>query len=193
MSRLARASLAFLFGLFAVAATVRPAFACSCVAMTPDEALAASDAAFVGTVVSAPPAPAGPVIAPEPAKGPLIDPIGGAAVPFTFAVEGVAKGDVGQPATVMGGFDGAACGMAFGPEERWLVFATLQGGELTTNLCSGSVALAPGEEPPVSVTPIDPAPDAGGFSVPGPLLVAGGGLAVVLAASYLAFRRRPER
>ena len=174
----------------AVAVAVHPASACSCVAMTPEEALAQADVAFVGTVAEAPPMP-------EPAPGkPLVDPVPGVvpfggAVPFTFLVEGVAKGDVGQPATVMGGFDSAACGMAFAPEERWLVFASLDGDALTTSLCSGSVALAPGEEPPVSITSVDPEPDEGGFSVPGPLLVASGGLAVLLAASYLAFRRRP--
>jgi hypothetical protein len=176
----------------AVAVAVHPALACSCVAMTPEEALAQADVAFVGTVAEAPPMPA-----PAPAK-PRVDPFPGGApfggeVPFTFIVEGVAKGDVSQPATVVGSFDSAACGMAFAPEERWLVFASLDGEALRTGLCSGSVALAPGEEPPVSLTPVDAEPDEGGFQVPGPLLVAGGGLAVVLAASYLAFRRRPTQ
>lgn len=193
MSRLAGAVLAILVATLATAAAVRPAFACSCAAMTPAEALAQSDAAFVGTVVNAPPIPGLALPAKEPGQGPLIDPIGGAAVPFTFAVEGVAKGDVAQPATVMGGSDSAMCGMAFAPEERWLVFAMLQEGALTTNLCSGSVLLAPEEAPPVSVTPVESVPGPAGFSVPAPLLVAGGAFALVLAASYLAFRRRPER
>ncbi|HEX2221628.1 MAG TPA: hypothetical protein VHK06_03815 [Candidatus Limnocylindria bacterium] len=184
MPLLLRAGAALAVALGLVAILARPALACSCAAMTPDQALAASDAAFVGAVIEAPPAP-GP-------GAPLVDPPFEETAPFAFEVEGVAKGDVTQPAVVLGSFNGAACGMSFAPGERWLVFATAEGGSLTTNLCAGSIPLAAGERPPVPVESATASASDAGVWVPGPVLVAGGGLALLGAASYLAFRRRPE-
>jgi hypothetical protein len=125
--------------------------ACSCMAMTPGEAAAMAEVVFAGTAVSEERGPADPD-----------------AALYTFQVDGVAKGDVGSRVTVAAGGDSAMCGMSFGLNERWLVFATTQDGALTTSLCAGNLPLQPDEEPPIAVyapTAGDPG-DAPGTGVP---------------------------
>ena len=128
--------------------------ACDCALRGPDEAAAASDAAFTGVAIAA---SEGAAPAPAPAlREPMPMPM--SQVLYTFAVDGVAKGDVGAEAQVLAGGDQGACGMTFAMNERWLIFATSEGGMLTTHLCSGNMALEPDEEPPIPVT----APSASG-------------------------------
>jgi hypothetical protein len=137
-------AMALVAGISAVpTATV---MACDCARTAPDEAASAADAVFTGAAIAASEgAGAAPALR-EPVPMPMSQ------VVYTFAVDGVAKGDVGAETQVLAGGDQAACGMTFAMNERWLIFATAEGGMLTTHLCSGNMALGPGEEPPIPVT-----------------------------------------
>lgn len=157
------------------------AAACSCAQMVPAEALAASDAAFSGTVVAASEAAV-------PADRGL--PFGPGGVRYAFDVDGVAKGDVPASVEVLAGGDSAGCGMTFGTGERWLVFATAEGGSLSTHLCAGNVPLAAGDEPPVSVaTPEDIDAEEAGLAVPVGVIVPAGALLALAAVSGFLFWR----
>ena len=179
--RLLRLVLAAGFALILLATpTVRVA-ACSCMEMGPQEAAAVADAVFSGTVVGA---------AQQPNPAPAInDPVLGGDTLYTFAVDGVAKGDVPAQATVFAGGDGASCGMSFAVDSRYLVFGTAEAGTLTTHLCAGNLELAANAEAPLPMTPPSgevPTDD------DGPPIAAIGVLAAVLgvaALSFLAFRR----
>lgn len=156
--------------------------ACSCMEMVPAEAARMADAVFTGTPVSEQPGPPNPD-APMPAgpSGPVL---------YTFAVDGVAKGDVGAEATILGGGDSAMCGMTFATNERWLIFATLQEGALGTSLCAGNLLLQPGEEPPIPVTtPTASEPTAPGAGVPvGIILPVAAVVALAGVAGFLFWR-----
>jgi hypothetical protein len=184
MPKVVRLVLALAVALAVSGGSVRSTFACSCVPTTPEEAVARAEVAFVGTVTGA----GGADLLPGPA-GPA--PVGDVA--FEFAVEGVAKGDVPQPATVSGGMDMGTCGMSFELGSRWLIVATAHNGVLATDLCAGNVELATNQPPPVPVetAPQPASPDAG-FALPGPVLLTGAAVGAIALASYLAFRRRPE-
>lgn len=151
--------------------------ACSCMPMAPGEAAAIADAAFTGTVVAEQPVGGVDLLAPEP-MGQVL---------YTFEVDGIAKGDLRAQATVLAGGDGAGCGMSFAMNERWLIFASAQEGQLATGLCSANVPLAAHEEPPISVTPPPPntADGDGGLGIPPGVLVPG--LAVVGSLGLAAF------
>lgn len=157
--------------------------ACSCMPMVPGEAAAMADAAFTGTVVGEQPADDEPL-------GPA--PMG--QILYTFAVDGVAKGDVGARATVLSGGDGAGCGMSFAMDERWLIFATADGGQLGTGLCSANVPLAADEEPPISVVPPTGTPSYDGGGVPLGVIVPSVAVVGLLGvAAYLFWRaERPS-
>ena len=163
--------------------------ACSCAAVVPHEAAQMADAVFAGTVVSETPAgagsgPAGAVAATVP-----FPPGMGHAI-YTFDVDGVFKGPIGTKVEVLAGGDGASCGFTFGIGERWLVFTTWDGTTHSTGLCSGNVALEAGAEAPlplIAPSGSDDVLDAGG--VPTAALVVVGLMAVVVAVSWLAFRR----
>jgi hypothetical protein len=163
--------------------------ACSCVALVPHEAAEMADAVFAGTVVGETPTGGdlgrvGAVAATVP-----FPPGMGQAI-YTFEVDGVAKGSIGTQVEVLSGGDGASCGFTFGIGERWLVFTTWDGMTHSTGLCSGNVALeARGEAPLPLIAPSgsDDDPRAGGL--PTTALVVLGLVAVVVAASWLAFRR----
>jgi hypothetical protein len=145
--------MALVAGISAVpTATV---MACDCALRGSDEAAAAADAVFTGAAIAASEG-AAPALR-EPVPMPMSQ------VLYTFAVDGVAKGDVGAEAQVLAGGDQGACGMTFATNERWLIFATSEGGMLTTHLCSGNMALEPDEEPPIAVT----APTASGAAPSG--------------------------
>jgi hypothetical protein len=165
--------------------------ACSCAMMAPAEAAEFADAVFAGTVVEAREVglhdgPLGAVAATVPVPAPF------GQVVYTFAVDGVAKGDVGTQAEILGGGDGASCGMSFGLDERWLVFATWDGVMLTTSLCAGNTVLAVDEQPPLPLTaPADAPAEAAELEVPFPLIAVVAAIGVVVAASWLAFRRGP--
>jgi hypothetical protein len=179
--------------------------ACSCMPMAPEEAARASDVAFTGTTVHEEPLALGRggavVVGEARAIGAgavavereavLVDPaIAPAwATMYTFEVDGVAKGEIGPEVQVQAGGDGAGCGMSFGMNERWLIFATVEGDTLTTHLCAGNAPLAPGEEPPIPVSaPEQGAGDAGGglpLGIVLPVLVV---LALAAVSGYIFWR-----
>lgn len=165
---------------------VRQAHACSCMQLSMEEAAALADAVFTGTVVDEQPVgldPVGALAATAPMPGAM------GQVVYTFKVDGVAKGNVADQAQVLGGGDGASCGMSFGMAERWLVFGTWDGAIHSTTLCSGNVPLGLDEAPPLPMS----APIAGELDQPVEIpwtavavLVA---VAAVVGVSAFAFRR----
>ena len=181
-----------LAAMFAIGLTSLPTqqvAACSCMEATPQEAAGWADAVFAGTVVSEQPvgAETGPVGAMA-ATVPMPVRFGG--IIYTFAVDGVAKGEVGSQVDVLAGGDGASCGMSFGSNERWLIFTTWDGAIHSTGLCSGNVLLENGAEAPLPLT----APTGGdaGSGVPGipfTVLALLGVIGAVAVVSWLAFRR----
>lgn len=171
---------------------VRHVAACSCAAFSIEEAARAADAVFAGTVIGEQQigpetAPLGAIAATVPVPAPF------GQVVYTFAVDGVAKGDPPSELAVLAGGDGASCGMSFGMGERWLVFATWDGAVYTTGLCSGNLPLAPDEEAPLPLAmPTGGSQAAEPTEVPWSVL---GVLAVIvfgLLVSWVAFRREPS-
>lgn len=168
---------------------VRQAFACSCMEMTVDEAAAAAHAVFTGTVIDEQPlgrqtGPMGAIAATAPMPG------GMGAVMYTFQVDGVVKGDVGKQASVLGGGDGASCGMSFALGERWMLFTMWDGTVHSTSLCSGNVPLDADEDPPLPVS----APEGGDISqppteIPWTAVALLGAVILVAGVSAFAFRR----
>ena len=191
-SRLWRVVGALLLVVGISAVPVARVAACDCALRGPDEAAAASDAAFTGVAIAASEGAA----APAPAlREPMPMPMPISQVLYTFAVDGVAKGEVGTEAQVLAGGDQGACGMTFAMNERWLIFATAEGGMLTTHLCSGNMALMPGEEPPIAVTaPTAPAASQLGGGVPiGVLLPVAAVIALAGISAFLFWRaERPS-
>ncbi|HET8777885.1 MAG TPA: hypothetical protein VFN76_09510 [Candidatus Limnocylindria bacterium] len=188
----------FLLALAAASALaalpVEQVAACSCAQTTVEEAAANAQAVFVGTVVDERPVGRddGPVRAVA-ATAPMPGPTG--QVIYTFKVEVVAKGDIGTQVELLGGGDGASCGMSFGIGERWLVFASWDGAVHTTNLCAGNRNLAPDEEPPLPMSAPgaeEAIPDAP-IEIPWSALGVLGAIAIVLVASWFAFRTEPSR
>ena len=125
-----------------VVAGSRPAGACSCVAYDDARALAAADAAFVGTVAS--------VDRPQQLSSSL-DP-----VTWKFDVEGVFKGDVAAHQEIVSASSSASCGIELDVGARYLVFGRLgdassvpkgQPGQLAANLCGGTRPAERGENP----------------------------------------------
>jgi len=94
--------------------------------------------------------------------------------------------------------DGANCGVSFAADERWLVLAYLEEGRLQTNSCMRNQRLD-GSDPDgetviasLVAVPVDSSSAAdAGVSVPMPVLLAAGVVAVVGAIGAIAFRRRP--
>jgi hypothetical protein len=178
--------LGLVIALAAASVPASQAAACSCGFPGYEEAIAAADVAFIGTVVAqdAPPLLGGRpfetarhVFEVSRSKAPMQTP---------FAL-GVASGS------------GASCGLEMAVGEEWLVIATAWEGELQTNLCSGSVeanALDRGELASIrAVLPHDdPAatPTEDALAIPAPLLVAGAGFLAVAAVMFAAFRQ-PRR
>ena len=179
-------ALAAAFAL--VALPVAQVAACSCAQMSVEEAAATADAVFAGTVVDQRPVGSRDRFGAVAATEPMPMPLGG--VIYTFAVDGVAKGDVGTQVELLGGGDGASCGMSFGLGERWLVFASWDGAAHTTSLCAGNLVLAPDEAPPLPLA----APTEGAAPSEAPLQVPWAAIGVLtaigalLVASWFAFR-----
>ncbi len=179
------AAAALVFGLLSM--PIAQVSACSCALFGPEEAARGADAVFAGTVVG------------DRSAGVDVGRPFAATVPFpeqfgqriyTFAVDGVAKGDVASVVDVLAGGDGAMCGMSFGMDERWLVFTTFDGAVHSTGLCSGNMPLEEGADAPLPLT----APTAAeGEPVPAelplPALALLGVVVLVLTVSWLAFRR----
>lgn len=191
LTRDMKAILATAFAIGLASMPVEQVTACSCAPFTPEEAADAADAVFAGTVVRASPVgmDAGPLGAVAATTG-VPSPLGGTI--FTFAVDGVAKGPVGTQADVLAGGDGGTCGMSFGLNERWLVFTTWDGAIHRTGLCSGNLLLEAGAEPPLALTPPEGGEtEADASVIPMPMVALFGVIALVLAVSWVAFRRGP--
>jgi hypothetical protein len=187
--------LAALFAIGLASMPIAQAAACSCAQLGSDTAEAArqaaeaADAVFAGTVVNETPVGADPrrqraVAATVPFPPPMGQTI------YTFAVDGVAKGPIGTQVEVVAGGDGASCGFTFEMNQRWLVFATWDGAMYGTGLCSGNVTLGADAEAPLPLTaPSGDSADTEAAGIPTPALALLGIIGVVLAVSWLAFRR----
>jgi hypothetical protein len=155
--------------------------ACECAFTEPVAAARDADVVFIGTLAGT-------------AGGGK--PVAAGDTAWTWNVE--LSRSPGDPATitvVAPPNDGANCGVSFGLEERWLVMASSQDGVLRTSGCASN-------------TPVDGAPEAylevidalvpigsaatgdAASSLPVPMLVLLGGVAVLIAVSALAFRER---
>ena len=181
--------LAALFAIGLASVPLEQAAACSCAQSTPEQAAEFADAVFAGTVINAQvvgveTGPLGAMAATRPAPAELGQTI------YTFDVDGVAKGPVGTQVDVLGGGDGASCGMSFGLNERWLVFTTWDGAMHSTGLCSGNVPLEAGGEAPLPLTaPTGGDPEPAPSGVPVAVLILIGIVGAVVGVSWLAFRR----
>ena len=184
--------LAALFAIGLASLPTQQVAACSCMQATPQEAAGWADAVFAGTVVNEQPVgaetgPMGAMAATLPAPAPF----GG--IIYTFAVDGVAKGEVGSRVDVLAGGDGASCGMSFGSSERWLIFTTWDGAIHSTGLCSGNVLLEKGAEAPLPLTaPTGDEVGPGVPEIPITVLALLGVIGAVAVVSWLAFRRGSE-
>jgi hypothetical protein len=172
-----------------VALPIEHVAACSCAQTTVEDAAAMADAVFAGTVVDERKVGRddGPLRAVA-ATAPMPGPVG--QVIYTFKVDGVAKGDLGPQLELLGGGDGGSCGMSFGLGERWLVFASWDGAVHTTSLCAGNLMLAPDEAPPLPLAApgADATPSDAPMQIPWTALGLLAAIAIVLLASWLAFR-----
>jgi hypothetical protein len=153
--------------------------ACDCSMMEPEQAAAAADVAFTGTVVGEEPVPV------EARAGMGF----GDEVRYAFDVDGVAKGDVGSAVEILSGGVGAGCGMTFRHGERWLIFGTIERNALTTHLCAGNVALGPDEKAPIEVSAPSVSSQEQGNGVPLGVLAPVAVLLAVAAASGFLFWR----
>jgi hypothetical protein len=133
-SRLAALTAAILLGTLGALFGVRPAYACSCVAVTTADALRASDAVFAGTVTRT-------------------TDIGSAETGWTdvrFRVSTVYKGTVYADQVVATPQQPASCGLAPAMGSTWVIFATdaVEGtghnavDRLATGLCNGNLPQA---------------------------------------------------
>jgi hypothetical protein len=150
-----------------------PAGACSCAMLEPAQMLEFAPTAFVGTIVGSTP----------------VDnqPMGDHAL--TFSVETVLAGEVTAEVEVVTANNSAACGIDATVGTRLAVFASPDGGQLTSNLCSVTdaelaiAALGPGTAPASGGTTTA----SGSFDWQAVWLGAGG-LAVVAGAWWLSRR-----
>jgi hypothetical protein len=168
---------------------LQQAYACSCVERTIDEAAANADGVFSGTVVDQQPVgldPVGALAATAPMPGVMGE------VVYTFAVDGVAKGEVAEEAQVRSGSDGASCGMTFAVSERWLVFTTWDGAMHSTGLCSGNIPLGADEDPPLPMSAPAPGEVEQPIQIPWPALAVLAAVVIVAGVSILAFRGGPR-
>jgi hypothetical protein len=155
--------------LVSVAAPVSNVLACSCIQLGSGDALANAEVAWVGVVTAVD----------DPQKG---QPDLGNPVRYTFAVEQSLKGTLGTSIDVSSAKSSASCGQEFAIAQRWKVFAFADDqGHLQTGLCSGDELLGERAQVPAS-----------GSSPPTALLLAIGGVAVLVAFSAWAFTRRPR-
>lgn len=155
-----------------------PAYGCSCMAAEPQQMLEFGPTAFVGTMTGVVPA----------AQGPL-----GAQHLLTFEVEAVLAGEVPAEVQILTADNSAACGIDANIGSRLAVFATDEGGQLSSSLCSVTDAdaalnaLGPGTAP----TPGGSATSDGSSFDWQAVGLGAGGLAVLAGAWLLSRRRRP--
>jgi hypothetical protein len=143
------------FGAFVLGTSERVG-ACSCGSLTDQEAFENADAVFTGTLVE--------VITPDGDTYSSTDP-----ERFLFEVDEVFKGTVFARQSVVTARDGASCGLEISGSGPFIVFARNEsdgitdgaaGGELYSDLCSGTRALAGGELPASFGASASPAPGA---------------------------------
>lgn len=166
--------LVLISGFLAFAGT---AYGCSCMAADPQQMLEFGPTAFVGTITGATSAGQGPV---------------GAQHVLTFEVEAVLAGDVPAQVEILTADNSAACGIDANIGTRMAVFATDEGGQLSSSLCSVTdadaalKALGPGTPPSPGETATSPSSSFDWQAVG----LGAGGLAVLAAAWLLGRRRR---
>ena len=123
-----RTPLLVLFAAVLAVLVPQTCAACSCLAMTFEEASEQADVIFVGTVTSREAAPASDF---------------GAMLDYTFEVSEVYKGGpVAQGAVVRTADNSAACGFPFEEGGTYLVMASSSANGMETNLCTGTAGLA---------------------------------------------------
>jgi hypothetical protein len=163
---------------------MRQVAACSCAMTELPQAIEEAEVAIIGTLLGAGPAP--------PKAGVIAEPI-----EHVWSVERSRDAMSAITITIAASpDDGANCGVSFAADERWLVLAYQGDGGLETNGCMRNIRLADASPEEMDVidslvaTSVAPGPASGPApSVPAPLLVALGALAVVVAISFIAFRR----
>jgi hypothetical protein len=191
-ARVRRGVLATLIALALTAVPLASVLACSCMPATITDSAGFADVVFIGTATAAEAPPPGDVVS-------SMDP-----VHYAFAVDQVFKGDLVEAEIVATtAMDGASCGTSFGIDERWLVFANFQDGDVWTGLCSGNVLLADEEteaaalaelgEPIAEPEAVPTDGEGEGFDVPLPVILGLVGAAVVFGASAWAFVIEPRR
>ena len=157
--------------------------ACSCMAQDFHDAIATADAAIVGTVASIEDAGSADL---------------GEAVLTTWSVSASRDPNDAAHLGIRSVDDnGANCGVSFGADERWLVFASRGELGLETNGCMMNRRLD-GSDPEVealiaeAMTPVTAtaAPVEPGPSVPTPIIGLGVAVGLIGLVSLLAFRRR---
>jgi len=109
--------------------------ACTCVARSDAEHLAAAEVVFAGTTLASTDANPGPV------RG------SGDPITWTFAVDRVAKGAVGSTIEIVTARSSSNCGATFTIGQRYVVYAHEDRGHLSTSICSGTRAVGVGEPP----------------------------------------------
>jgi hypothetical protein len=179
-------------GVFAVG-TGEPAAACECAVFSDLETVANADAIFTATLVET----SNPSEWDDPKR-------------FLFEVDEVFKGDVSAHQPVVSASSGASCGLEITGPGPFLVFARTESdgitrgaleGELYSNLCSGTQAVANGALPInlAAGSPPKPGPAAfgpngdqsnGGPRTPAAVWIAITGVVVVLAGGGLMAHRR---
>jgi hypothetical protein len=173
-------AVGLLVGL-AVLVPAAPACACSCPAVTAEEAVENAGVVFAGTVVAVD----------VPWRWLAVS--GADPVTVTFEVGTVYKGAAPINARLQTARDGASCGYDFTPGSRYLVHVLIdQEGTWTTNACDGNRRLPAGTAlPPSGYAPLPAVTHPGTW--PGPVLILGAALAagaVVAVLLVLGSRRR---
>jgi LPXTG-motif cell wall-anchored protein len=177
--------------------SLRPctAFACSCLQPgTPTNELNQSSAVFAGKVVAIDTPSSLPTLT---TSFPFIVFQSSSADPVSviFDVSDVWKGPAYRRLVVMTPRESASCRFAFQIGESYLVYATEQGAELTTNLCSRTSSLSQAQPDLVALGP-GTAPTLDGVPQPSPsnsLLLALGGVSILLAGLAVLFLVRKRR
>lgn len=128
--------LVTLAGALVVGGAPRPAAACSCATVSAAEHAADAEVVFSGRLVQS--------LAPSTRDDGTFSTAD--RVRHDFAVDRVYKGETAAEITVTSARAEASCGVQFQPG-RHLVFASRDGDELSTNLCSGTRPIAVDEDP----------------------------------------------
>ncbi|NNM46086.1 hypothetical protein [Knoellia koreensis] len=108
------------------------AWACSCAALTPAQAVAKADVVFRGTLTGVEDVPSGPVLTSK-------DPVN-----YTFTVGTAYQGSVERVAVVQSPRSGASCGLeGMEPGREYVVFGESKGAGTLAELCGGTATATP--------------------------------------------------